>query len=303
MLSPALAWDAVFRTDPQNNQHLIMLHLRIPRTLLGILAGASLGAAGVIMQALTRNPLADPGILGVNAGAAAAVALAIAILGLTDITSYMWFGLLGAALAGAAVYLLGGVRHGINPVRLVLAGAAMTVVLLALTQILTVNSTDEAFDQFRHWAAGSLQGRGYSVLAPVTVLLLGGLALSATLGKSLDIAALGNDLSQALGAATTRIWMLSAAAVIILAGATTAAVGPISFLGLTAPHLARSLVGPDHKWLLPYTMLLSALLLVAADVLGRLIAPPGEVSVGIMIALIGGPFFVALVRRRKIAQL
>ncbi|MGO3743033.1 FecCD family ABC transporter permease [Kerstersia sp.] len=303
MLSPGLAWDAVFHLDPSQNDQLIMLHLRIPRTLLAILTGCALGVAGVIMQALTRNPLADPGILGVNSGAAAAIALCIAILGIEDVAVYMWFGLLGAALAGAAVYLLGGVRHGVNPVRLVLAGAALTFVLMAITQIITVNSTDEAFNQFRHWAAGSLQGRGYGVLAPTAVLIALGLCIALTLGKSLDIAALGHDLSHALGAANGRIWILSSAAVIVLAGAATAAVGPISFIGLTAPHLARFIIGPDHRWLLPYAMLFSAILMLAADILGRLIAPPGEVSVGIMIALIGGPFFVALVRRRKIAQL
>ncbi|WP_415833508.1 FecCD family ABC transporter permease [Kerstersia similis] len=303
MLSPGLAWDAVFHLDPSQNDQLIMLHLRIPRTLLAILTGCALGVAGVIMQALTRNPLADPGILGVNSGAAAAIALCIAVLGIEDISVYMWFGLLGAALAGAAVYLLGGVRHGVNPVRLVLAGAALTFVLMAITQIITVNSTDEAFNQFRHWAAGSLQGRGYGILAPTALLIILGLGIAMTLGKSLDIAALGHDLSHALGAATGRIWILSSAAVIVLAGAATAAVGPISFIGLTAPHLARFVIGPDHRWLLPYAMLFSAILILAADILGRLIAPPGEVSVGIMIALIGGPFFVALVRRRKIAQL
>lgn len=295
--------DALLDFDPANSDHLLVRHLRVPRTLLAIVVGCALGVAGAIMQALTRNPLADPGILGVNAGAATAIAAAIAFLGITDVIGYMWFGLAGAALAGAGVYLLGGLRQGTNPVRVVLAGAALSVVLGALTQVILINSEDEVFNRFRHWTVGSLQGRGYEVLLPVSVLVVLGLLLSMTLAKALDAAALGNDLSRSLGASPARIWSLSGVAVIVLAGAATAAAGPIGFVGLTAPHLARFLTGPNHRWVLPYAMLISAVLMVAADILGRLVAQPGEIGVGIMIALIGGPFFVALVRRRKLVQL
>ena len=300
-LSDTLA--AVVAFDPGNNDHLLVRHLRVPRTLLAVIVGCALGVAGAVMQALTRNPLADPGILGVNAGAAAAIAAAIAFLGTTDVVDYMWFGLLGAAVAGGAVYLLGGLRRGTDPVRVVLAGAALTVVLQALTQVVLINSEEAVFDQFRHWTVGSLQGRGFAVLAPVAALVGFGLLLAATLVRALDAAVLGSDISRALGVDPLRVWGLSALAVIVLAGGATAAAGPIGFVGLTAPHLARSLTGPDHRWVIPYSMLLSAVLVVGSDAIGRVVARPGEVGVGIVVALIGGPFFVYLVRRGKLVQL
>lgn len=298
-----ITWQALTDFSPESSDHLLVLMLRIPRTLLAILVGCALGAAGAVMQAVTRNPLADPGILGVNAGAAAAIAAAIAFFGITDAFGYMWFGLLGAALAGLAVTLLGGALTGTNPIRLVLAGAALSVVLLALTQVILVNTEESVFDSYRHWVVGSLQGRGYEVLLPVSFLVAAGLLLTLALGPSLNAIALGNDLGHTLGANPARTFALSALAIVMLAGGATAAAGPIGFVGLTAPHVARLIVGPDHRWLLPYTMLVSAVLVLIADTLGRVVAQPGEVSVGIAVALIGGPFFVALVRRRKLVQL
>lgn len=295
-------WNALFHFDATNSDHLLVVHSRIPRTILGLIVGCALGAAGTVMQALTRNPLADPGLLGVNAGAAAAIAAAIAFLGVTDVTGYMWFGLAGAAAAGGAVYLLG-FRGGAGPVRVVLAGAALSVVLLAATQIILINSEDEVFDRFRHWTVGSLQGRGWDVLAPVGLLAGAGLLAALALARSLDAAALGEDLSRALGAHPARVWSLAAITIIVLAGAATAGAGPVGFIGLTAPHIARLVAGADHRWVLPYAMLIGAVLVVAADALGRVVAHPGEVAVGIMVALIGAPFFVALVRTRKIVQL
>ena len=187
--------------------------------------------------------------------------------------------------------------------RVVLAGAALTVVLQALTQVVLINSEEAVFDQFRHWTVGSLQGRGFAVLGPVAALVGFGLLLAATLVRALDAAVLGSDISRALGVDPLRVWGLSALAVIVLAGGATAAAGPIGFVGLTAPHLARSLTGPDHRWVIPYSMLLSAVLVVGSDAIGRVVARPGEVGVGIVVALIGGPFFVYLVRRGKLVQL
>lgn len=299
----AVTWDAIVRHDPQVADHLLVLHLRVPRTLVGLVVGAALGVAGAVIQALTRNPLADTGILGVNAGAAAAVVIAIAVFGVRSPSGYMWFSLLGAAAAGTLVYLLGGLRRGTNPVRLVLAGAALSVVLGSLTQIVILNSDVLVLDNFRFWAVGSLQGRGYDVLLPVLGLVAVGLAIALLLARSLDAAALGNDLAKALGADPVVVWGLSAMAVVLLSGAATAAAGPVGFVGLVSPHLARLVTGPDHRWLLPYAMLIGALLVVGSDVIGRLVTQPNEVSVGILVALIGGPFFVALVRRRKLVQL
>lgn len=302
-LAPSTTWDAIFAFDPANSDHLLVRYLRLPRTALAVVVGCCLGVAGTVMQALTRNALADPGILGVNAGAAAAIAAAIAFFGVTSVTSYMWFGLLGAAVAGVAVYFLGGMRRGSSPVRLVLAGAALSIVLLALTQVVIVNSEETVFDQFRHWTVGSLQGRGTSVVLPVTLLALVGVATSFVLARALNAAVLGEEVARSLGANPVRVWSLAALAVILTSGAATAAAGPVGFVGLTAPHLARFVTGPDHRWVLPVSMLFSAVLVLGADVLGRVVAPPGEVGVGIMVALIGGPFFVYLVRSRKLVQL
>ncbi|MBK1674588.1 Fe(3+)-siderophore ABC transporter permease [Ectothiorhodospira shaposhnikovii] len=302
-IPPRVTLEAIVAFDPTNTEHLLVRHLRVPRVLLGIVVGCALGVAGAIMQALTRNPLADPGILGVNAGATLAIVAAIAFFGIVDVSGYLWFGLAGAALAGAAVYSLGGIRQGLNPVRLVLAGSALSVVLLALTQIITVNSDEQVFDQFRHWVVGSLQGRGFNVLLPTAGLAAVALAASIALARMLDAMALGQDTGKALGANPRLVWIFSALIVIFLAGTATAAAGPISFVGLTAPHVARFVVGPDHRWLLPFSMIFSALMVVGADMLGRLVGHPGEVAVGIMVALIGGPFFIFLVQRWRIARL
>ncbi len=302
-LSLAQSWAALSAFDPANSDHLLVRLLRIPRTLLAVLVGAALGAAGTVMQALTRNPLADPGLLGVNGGAATAVVLAVAVFGVTDIYGYLWFALAGAALAGMLVYLLGGMHGGADAVRLVLAGVALTVVLQAVAQTLVLNSEDVVFDQFRHWSVGSLQGRGWAILAPSCVVIALGALLAWSLARPLDALMLGRELGQALGAHPARVASLAMLAVVLLAGAATAAAGPLSFVGLTAPHLARALVGPGHRWLIPYAMLLAAVLVTAADLIGRVVARPDEIGVGIMVALLCGPFFVVLVRRRRIVRL
>lgn len=302
-IAPETVWSAITAFDATDSAHLLVTHLRIPRTLLAIVIGSGLGVAGAVMQAMTRNPLADPGIFGVNAGAAAAVAGAIALFGAINVTAYMAFGLVGASLAGVAIYVLGDLGRNASPVRVVLAGAAISIVLLSLTQIILINSEEQVFDQFRHWTVGSLQGRGAAVLGPVSLLTAIGLALALALARPLDAAALGQDLSRSMGVDPKRIWSLAALVVIILSGAATAAAGPIAFIGLTAPHLARFITGPSHRWLLPYVMLVSAVLMLSADIVGRIIAPPGEIGVGIMVALLGGPFFIVMVRRKRIAQL
>lgn len=302
-IAPQTTVQAFVAFDATNSEHLLVRHLRLPRALLGIVVGCALGVAGAIMQALTRNPLADPGILGVNAGATLAIVAAIAFLGIIDVAGYLWFGLAGAALAGAGVTLLGGIRRGLNPVRLVLAGSALSVVLLALTQIITVNSDEQVFDQFRHWVVGSLQGRGFDVLLPTATLTALALAASVALSRMLDAMALGHDAGKALGASPRLAWIASALIVIVLAGTATAAAGPVSFVGLTAPHVARFVVGPGHRWLLPFSMVFSALMVVGADILGRLLGHPGEVAVGIMVALLGGPFFIVLVQRWRLVRL
>jgi iron complex transport system permease protein len=286
-----------------SNEAIVIWQLRVPRTILGLAVGAALGLAGALMQALTRNPLADPGVLGITAGAAAAVVVAIAFLGMTSLLSYVWFALLGAAAASVVVYLLGSAgRGGATPVRLALAGTAISAALMAFIQSVTLTNTD-VFDEYRFWAVGSLAGRDETVLLQVSPFLVVGCVLALGLGGALNAVALGDETGRALGAHPGRTRMLGAVAITLLCGAATAAVGPVGFVGLTIPHVARAICGPDQRWVLAYSVVLGPTLLVAADVVGRLVARPGEVEVGIVTAVVGAPVFLALVRRRRIAQL
>ncbi|GAB3918674.1 iron ABC transporter permease [Microlunatus endophyticus] len=293
---------ALFQGNRTDNG-IVVLDLRLPRTLLGIGVGAALGMAGVLMQALTRNPLADPGILGVNIGASVAVVIAIWIWRFADLTAYVWFAFIGAGLASVIVYLLGSRgRSGPTPVRLALAGTAVSAVLGAVISFVTLLNPD-VFDQFRFWGVGSLSGVNGSVLWQVLPFLVAGAALTLGLSGSLNALALGDETAKALGSNINRTRILGALAVTLLCGAATAAVGPIGFVGLTIPHIARVITGPDHRWLLPYSMVLGPILLIGADILGRIVARPGEIQVGIITAFVGAPVFIALVRRRRIPEL
>lgn len=290
--------------DPARAEDLtIVQELRIPRTLLGIVAGVALGLAGALMQALTRNPLADPGILGVDAGASAAVVLAIQVFGVTSLTGYIWFAFAGAAAAFVVVYVIGsGGRSGTSPERLALAGVAVGAALLAVTNAVAL--VDSAtFDRFRMWVVGSLAGRDMEVVAVTSSFVTAGALLALSLGPALNVVALGEDAARALGANLNRTRVHTAIAITLLCGAATAAVGPIVFVGLAVPHLARALVGPDQRWLLPYSLVLAPTLLLAADILGRVLARPGELQVGIVTAFLGAPVFIAVILRRRIMPL
>jgi len=292
----------LFHDDGSQNATIVH-ELRIPRTLLGLAVGIALGLAGALMQALTRNPLADPGLLGVNAGAAAAVVVAVGIFGVSGLAGYVWFAFLGASAAAAVVYLLAaGGRGGATPVRLALAGTAVTAALLALTQAITLLDRD-AFETWRFWWVGSLAGRDSETLAGVAPFLIAGTLLALLLARPLNALALGDDAGRALGAHVHRTRLLGGIAITLLCGAATAAAGPIAFVGLTIPHIARAIVGPDQRWVLAYSLVLAPLLLLVADVAGRLLVRPGELQVGIVCAFVGAPVFLLLVRRRRIAQL
>lgn len=296
----------VFRDllHPDGSQNATIVHdLRLPRTLLGLGVGAALGLAGALMQALTRNPLADPGLLGVNAGAAAAVVIAVGLLGIGGLDGYVWFAFLGAGGAAVVVYLLAAAgRGGATPVRLALAGTAVTAALLAFTQAITLLDR-AAFDTWRFWWVGSLAGRDAETLTQVAPFLVTGALLALSLARPLNALALGDDAGRALGAHVGRTRVLGGIAITLLCGAATAAAGPIAFIGLAIPHVARAIVGPDQRWVLAYSLVLAPLLLLVADVLGRIVIPPEELQVGVVTALVGAPIFVMLVRRRRIAQL
>ncbi|WP_436497820.1 FecCD family ABC transporter permease [Actinokineospora sp. HUAS TT18] len=289
---------------PDGSPDSIIIHdYRIPRTILGLLVGAALGLSGALLQALTRNPLADPGLLGVSLGASSGVVVAIAFLGVAGVLGYVWFAFAGAAIAAVVVYLLGSAgRTPATPERLVLAGSAVTAVLYAFnTAVLLVNP--QAFNQFRFWNAGSLAGRGYDVVVDLLPFLVAGILLALSLARPLNVLALGEEMSRALGANVGQTRILGAAAVTLLCGAATAAAGPIGFVGLAVPHVARLLVGPDQRWVLPYSLVLAPILLIGSDTLGRVIGSPGEVQVGIVTAFVGAPVFLALCRRRKLSSL
>lgn len=289
---------------PDGSETSIIIHdYRIPRTLLGLLVGMALGLSGALMQALTRNPLADPGLLGISLGASTGVVVAVAFLGVGSVLGYVWFAFIGAAVASVVVYLLGSSGRSLaTPDRLVVAGAAMTAVLYAFNSaVLLLNP--RAFDQFRFWTVGSLAGRYYDVLYVILPFVAVGLLIALGLAPSLNALAMGDQIGRALGLNVGRTRALGAVAVMLLCGAATAAAGPIAFVGLAVPHVARFVVGPDQRWVLAYSMLLAPVLLIGADVLGRVLGAPGEVQVGIITAFLGAPLFIALCRRRKLVML
>jgi iron complex transport system permease protein len=301
-LAPDVVWQALTEYDPANGGHAVV-HARIPRTVLGLLAGAALGLAGAAMQGVARNPLADPGIMGVNAGAALAVVTGIYVFGLSSLTGYIWFAFLGAAAAAAVVYLIASLgRDGATPVKLALAGAALSAGLFSLMNVILVSSQD-TLDRFRFWQVGGIAGRDWSAVLPgVPFLVLGaGIVLGA--GRILNSLALGDDIARGLGQRVGLARGITALGIVLLCGSATALAGPIGFVGLVIPHAVRFLSGPDYRWILPMSMILAPALLLAADVTGRVILLPGEVPAGIMTALVGAPVFVWLVRRGKGAGL
>ena len=286
-----------------SNDHLIVRSLRVPRTLVGIGVGAALGLSGAVMQGVTRNPLAGPGILGVNAGAALAVVVAIYAFGAGSLSVYVWFAFAGAALASVVVYALGSLgRDGATPVKLALAGAAVSALLGALTSAVLLIDV-ATLDQFRFWVVGSLAGRDADILAQVTPFLVVGAVLAFASARGLNTLSLGDDVARSLGQRVGLARFAGALAVVLLTGAGVAAAGPIGFVGLIVPHVARAICGPDYRWVLPYSALLAPILLLGADIVGRMVARPGELQVGIVTAVLGAPFFIVLVRRRKLAEL
>lgn len=288
------------RTDPDA---LVVVDSRVPRTLLGLAAGLALGLAGTVMQGLSRNPLADPGILGVNYGASLAVVVAIGMLGVTGVSGYLWFAFLGAALAAALVYAVASAgREGATPVKLALAGAAVSAALGSLITAVMLSSR-VSLDQMRFWQVGSLAGRGFGVLWQVLPTLALGAVLALALGRALNGLALGDDVARGLGQRVGVVRVLSAVVIVLLCGSATAAVGPIAFLGLVVPHAARWAVGADYRRILAFSAVIAPVVLLTCDVIGRVVAQPGELQVGVVMAFVGAPVFIALVRRRKLASL
>jgi iron complex transport system permease protein len=295
--------DALLHPDLTLEDHLIVRDLRLPRTEVGLLVGAALGLSGAVMQGVSRNPLADPGILGISAGASFMVVVAIHVFGIGSLYGYVWFAFAGAAASAVVVYAVGSLgREGATPVKLSLAGAAVTTLLGSLTTAILLFDVS-TLDQFRFWAVGSLAGRDAQIATSLLPFMTLGVLAALACGPALNALALGDDMARGLGQRVERARVACVGAVVVLCGAATAAAGPIVFVGLVVPYAARYVTGPDYRWILPYCLVLAPLFILCADILGRVVIRPAELQVGIVTAAVGAPFFVWLVRRRNLAEL
>ncbi len=301
-ISTADAWNALFHYNPDNYAELVVRTLRLPRTCYAIVLGAGLGLSGTIAQAITRNPLADPSILGVSSGATLAVVIAVYFFGLTAPYQYVWFAFAGAMLAALLVFAMSTAgRGGATPAKVALAGIVISAMLGSWTSALLLLDR-ETMDVVRFWMAGSVAGRDLETLYWLAPFIVGGSIAGLFFGHQLNVLSLGDETARALGMKTGTLRLVGLVLVVVITGASVAAAGPIAFIGLATPHLVRSVIGPDYRWVLPYSMVVGAILLTSADVIGRVVARPSEVQVGIVTAIIGAPVLIALARRRTLAS-
>ncbi|MFD9626013.1 FecCD family ABC transporter permease [Peribacillus muralis] len=291
-----MAIDAFTHFDG-SNEHIVIQSVRLPRALIASAIGASLAISGVLMQTLTKNPLASPDIFGVNAGAGLAVVTGITILGISNLQVFTWLSFIGAAIAATSIYMIGSMgRGGMTPMKLTLAGAAMSAMVASLTQGLLV-SNEALLDQVLFWLAGSVSGRSLDNLIAVLPYLLAGWGLALIVSGKMNVLSMGEDVAKGLGLNVVFLKLVLGLAIILLAGGSVAVAGPIGFIGIVVPHLTRYIVGTDHRWLVPFSGLLGAVLLLAADIISRYILMPREVPVGVMTAIIGTPFFIYIARK------
>ena len=301
-VSTGSVWNALFQYDPTNYDEAVVRTQRVPRTVIALGVGGGLAVAGATMQAVTRNPLASPSILGVSSGASFAVVTAIFYLGLGSVREYVWFAFAGAIVASALVFAVGSVGDARNaPVRLTLAGVAISAMLGSWTSGLLLLS-EETFDQVRFWFAGSVVGRDLDTFLFVSPFLLIGSLVCILMGHQLNVLSMSEDAARALGMNTGRVRLLCAALVVLITGAAVSVAGPIGFVGLAVPHIVRSVVGPDYRWVLPYSVVGGAIFLTLCDLAGRLVLPTGEIQAGIVTGLIGAPFLVFFARKRSLAS-
>lgn len=289
-------WESFVQFDG-GNSHLIIRTARVPRALIAAAVGASLAVAGAVMQVVARNPIASPSTLGVNSGAAFFIVMAAGWFGVSGMASFTWIAMLGAAISGGIVFLLGSLgRDGMSPVKITLAGASMAAFFYSMTQGLML-SDGKMFDQVLVWLVGSVAGRELSQLEAVWPYMAVGMVIAFGLSRNLNLLTMGDAVALGLGQRIKYVKLMAAVAVILLAGASVAAAGPIAFVGIIIPHIVRHLVGQDHRWILPYSAVFGALLLVLADLGSRYVAMPKEVPVGVVTAIIGVPFFVYIARK------
>ncbi len=298
-MAPGQVWAALLSPVPGDTDHLVVRDLRVPRTVIGLVGGAALGAAGALMQGVTRNPIADPGLLGLNSGASLAVIVAIAGFGVTSVDGYVWFAFLGAAVAAVIVYGAASLGwEGVTPVKLALVGAAVTATATSLITVVLLTDRN-TLQEYRFWQVGSLANRSLDALTAVLPFVVVGLLLAVASGRVLNALALGDDVARGLGQDVTRGRLVVVLAVVLLCGSAVSLVGPIAFVGLVVPHVARAVVGPDYRWLVPLSVLLGPLLLLAADVVGRFVVRPAELEAGLVVAVVGAPVLLVLVRRSR----
>ncbi|MEC5423860.1 iron ABC transporter permease [Virgibacillus sp. C22-A2] len=280
-----------------SNEHLIIQTVRMPRALIAAAVGASLGIAGALMQALTKNPLADPKIFGIDAGASFFIVFSVSFFAVTSLDTFIWIAFAGAAVAAITVYSIGSLgQGGLTPMKFTLAGAAIWALFSPLTQgILVLN--EKALEEVLFWMAGSVQGRKLeylqAVLPYMTIAWIGSLLIA----RRINLLSMGEDVAKGLGQRTGVTKLCAAIIIILLAGGSVSIAGPIGFVGIMVPHISRFLVGIDHRWLIPYCAIIGGCLLLGADITARYVIMPQEVPVGVMTAIIGTPFFIYIARK------
>ncbi|KAA8783057.1 iron ABC transporter permease [Paenibacillus amylolyticus] len=292
-----MLWDAVQSYDDTSVEHVVLLTERLPRTVIAAVVGASLAVAGGLMQALTRNPLASPSVFGINAGAIFFIVIAVVILSVSSLTTMMWFGFAGAAISAAIVYGLGSLgRDGLTPIKIVLAGTAISALFASFTQaILVLDGT--GLQDVLFWLAGSVSGRTLEMLYPVLPYIAAAALVSLFMGRAINLLLTGDDIAKGMGQNVLLVKVMMGIVTVVLAGGSVAVAGSIGLVGLVVPHIMRAFVGNDYRWLVPYCFFGGAILLMSADVVARLVIMPQEVPLGVMTALIGGPFFVYIARK------
>lgn len=287
-----------FVVSQDSFDHLVIQTVRLPRSLIAVFVGAALAVSGALMQGLTRNPLAETGILGIEAGGALAVVISLFLFGSSSLTVYAGVAFLGAAIAAVLVYGLGTLgRGGATPLNLTVAGAAMTALISSITTAILIVS-QRTLEEIRFWLAGSLAGRDFDLFLQILPFLTAGLLLAFLLGRQITTISLGEDVATSLGQQTLWIKILTATSVVLLAGSSVAIAGPIGFVGLVVPHMVRFFIKTDYRWILPYSAVFGAILLLVSDIAARVLLKPQELPVGVMTAIVGAPFFVYLAKSK-----
>lgn len=287
-----------FTTFDHSFEHLVIQTVRLPRSLMALAVGAALAVAGALMQGLTRNPLAETGILGIEAGGSLAVVITLFLFGSSSLSVYAGAAFLGAAIAAVSVYGLGTLgRGGATPLNLTVAGAAMSALIASVTTAILIIS-QRTLDEIRFWLAGSLSGRDFALFLQVLPFLVSGLLLAFLLGRQITALSLGEDIAKSLGQRTVWIKVLAAISIVLLAGSSVAIAGPIGFVGLVVPHTVRFFIKTDYRWILPYSAVLGAMLLLVSDIAARVLLKPQDLPVGVMTAIVGAPVFVYLAKAK-----